>query len=159
MRGFFGSFSRSLDSKNRVTLPAEWRDFMRARDLPTDGDAEDLRQDTGFWMTSFYGRIVAYLPEKWSAIVESLNRIPFPSRSLSNFKTKLIGLGQCVEPDAQGRLRIPQSLVREAGLSGVAMLVGMQEKIEIWDEARFDAINIEDISAEELSRQNIELSL
>lgn len=156
MRGFFGSFSRSMDSKSRVMLPAEWRDYMRER----HGAANAVfPQQDEFWLTSFYGRIVAYLPENWSAIVESLNRIPFPSRNLSNFKTKLIGLGQRVAPDGQGRLRIPQSLVRESGLTGSVMLVGMQEKIEIWDEARFDAINIEDVSPEELSRQDIEISL
>lgn len=158
MQGFYGSYSRSLDAKGRVMLPSGWRDFLVSRHMreADAGDAPDPK--IGFWLTSFYGRLVAYMPHDWSVIVESLTSIRFPSRKLSNFKTKVLGLGQFVEPDAQGRMRIPQSLIREAGLAGPVMLVGMLAKFEIWDEAKFDAIEIEDVS-DELSQQDIEISL
>ena len=68
------------------------------------------------------------------------------------------GPAQELEPDAQGRVRIPQVLMREAGLHKDAMLVGMLNKFEIWDQERFNALQLEDVS-DELSGLGITLSL
>ena len=67
------------------------------------------------------------------------------------------GVSECL-PDAQGRVRIPQVLMREAGLHKDAMLVGMLNKFEIWDQERFNALQLEDVS-DELSGLGITLSL
>ncbi len=61
-------------------------------------------------------------------------------------------------PDSQGRIRIPQSLVREAGLGREVMLVGVLNKFEIWDQARFDAVIVEDVT-DELAASGIEITL
>ena len=61
-------------------------------------------------------------------------------------------------PDAQGRVRIPQSLMREAGLQKDVMLVGMLSKFEIWDQTRFDALTLEDVS-DELAASGVTISL
>ena len=58
----------------------------------------------------------------------------------------------------QGRVRIPQSLMREAGLQKDVMLVGMLNKFEIWDQNRFDALQLEDVS-EELAASGVDISL
>ena len=55
-------------------------------------------------------------------------------------------------------MRIPQVLMREAGLHKDAMLVGMLNKFEIWDQERFNALQLEDVS-DELSGLGITLSL
>lgn len=119
--------------------------------------AADGEQGT-FWLTSFYGRLVAYLPADWEAVTEQLSRIRFPSPKLSHFKTKVMGLAQELAPDPQGRVRIPQSLMREAGLQKDVMLVGMLSKFEIWDQNRFDALQLEDVS-EELAASGVDISL
>ncbi|WP_297159188.1 16S rRNA (cytosine(1402)-N(4))-methyltransferase [uncultured Desulfovibrio sp.] len=79
---------------------------------------------------------------------EKLNSVPLPSMKLSHVKTKLLGLAQRMVPDAQGRIRIPQPLMRAAGLQKDVVLVGMADKFEIWDQARFDALLVEDVSDE-----------
>ena len=95
-----------------------------------------------------YGGLKAYMPADWEAIVEKLNSVPLPSMKLSHVKTKLLGLAQRMVPDAQGRIRIPQPLMRAAGLQKDVVLVGMADKFEIWDQARFDALLVEDVSDE-----------
>ena len=69
-----------------------------------------------------------------------------------------MGLAQEMLPDAQGRVRIPQSLMREAGLQKDVMLVGMLSKFEIWDQTRFDALTLEDVS-DELAASGVTISL
>lgn len=136
---FVNPHSRSLDAKGRLQLPTDYRDALQA----SAGDGVAC-----FWLTAFYGRLVAYLPDQWAQVTEHLNRIPFSSIKLSHFKTKVLGLAQQIEPDAQGRIRIPQPLMREAGLARDVLLVGMGDKFEIWDQQRFDALQVEDVSAE-----------
>ena len=111
-----------------------------------------------FWLTALYGHLVAYLPADWDVVTEQLSKIAIPSPRLSHFKSKVIGLAQEMEPDAQGRVRIPQSLMREAGLRKDVMLVGMLNKFEIWDQERFDALAVEDVSAE-LAGLNLQIQL
>lgn len=122
---------------------------------------EGLCLDDGsgtFWLTAYYGHLVAYLPAEWEAVTEQLSSIAIPSPRLSHFKSKIIGLAQELEPDAQGRVRIPQSLMREAGLQKDVMLVGMLNKFEIWDQTRFDALEVDDVSAE-LAGYGLNISL
>ena len=90
---FTKSLSRSLDPKGRLMLPPEYREALCA-------GAADGEQGT-FWLTSFYGRLVAYLPADWEAVTKQLSRIRFPSPKLSHFKAKVMGLAQ----DLRGHLR------------------------------------------------------
>lgn len=134
---FIQSAYRNLDAKGRLLLPPEYRDALLAAG------------DGSFWLTiGLYGGLKAYMPADWEAIVEKLNSVPLPSMKLSHVKTKLLGLAQRMVPDAQGRIRIPQPLMRAAGLEKDVVLVGMADKFEIWDQACFDALLVEDVSDE-----------
>ncbi|CAI3226270.1 division/cell wall cluster transcriptional repressor MraZ [Desulfovibrio legallii] len=144
---FKKSLSRSLDPKGRLMLPPEYREGLCAE----GGNGT-------FWLTAFYGRLVAYLPEDWEAVTTQLSSIALPSPRLAHFKTKVMGLAQELTPDAQGRVRIPQALMHEVGLEKDVMLVGMLSKFEIWDLARFNALSIEDVSAE-LAASGLNISL
>ena len=151
---FPNSLARSLDPKGRLMLPPEYREALCAG----SADGEDGESTGTFWLTAFYGRLVAYLPADWDAVTEQLSRIRIPSPKLSHFKTKVMGLAQELTPDPQGRIRIPQALMREAGLQKDVMLVGMLNKFEIWDQKRFDALQLEDVS-EELAASGVDISL
>lgn len=148
MKGkFIGTYNRALDSKGRIMLPPS---FLKA--LESDGEIKP------FWLTGLYGRLTGYTQDRWEEIVEKLCSVKLPSLKLSNFKTKLVGMAQEISPDSQGRIRAPQSLIREAGLGKEIVIVGILDKFEIWDQARFDAISVEDVS-DELIRFGIDLSL
>ncbi len=143
---FIGTYSRAMDAKGRLLLPPS---YLQA--LAAGGSGS-------FWLTALYGRLTAYLPDHWQDTVEQICRIKLPSQRMSNFKSRLIGLAQEIVPDSQGRIRIPQSLVREAGLGREVMLVGVLNKFEIWDQAPFDAVIVEDVT-DELAASGIEITL
>ena len=89
-------------------LPPEYREGLCA-----DGG-------TGvFWLTAYYGRMVAYLPGDWEKVTEQLSRIPMPSPRLSHFKTKVMGLAQELQCDAQGRVPVPTAIYRLSLLDAV----------------------------------------
>jgi MraZ protein len=43
-----------------------------------------------------------------------------------------------VTPNAQGRVGIPQALREFAGIEGDALVIGMNNRIEIWSKQKFD---------------------
>lgn len=146
---FMGTYHRALDAKGRFLLPPRFLEAVAA-------GSEDGRGS--FWLTSLYGRVTAYLPDTWENMVEQICRIKIPSQKLSNFKTKLIGMAEELAPDGQGRIRVPQSLMREGGLRKDIVLVGILDKFEIWDRERFDAIPNEDVT-EELAASGVDITL
>jgi MraZ protein len=40
-----------------------------------------------------------------------------------------------VQPDKQGRVRLPPALVEHGGLGREVVVVGMRDRLEIWDRA------------------------
>lgn len=136
---FTGSFFRSMDGKGRLLLPPSFLQALKS----AAGNSE-----SSIFITAFYGRLVAYLPENWNETVRQLCKIGLPSPRLANFKTKLLGLAEEFSPDAQGRIRLSRPLAREAGLEKDLVLVGMLDKFEIWSRSRFDALRDEDVSVE-----------
>lgn len=144
---FMGAYYRSLDGKGRLLLPPGFLTALRAES-----------EAGSFWLTSLYGRLTAYLPQTWENTVEQLCRVKLPSRKLANFKTRLIGMAHELAPDSQGRVHIPQALMREGGLYREVVLVGILEKFEIWDQARFEAVPNEDVS-DELAASGIDIVL
>ena len=127
---FIQSAYRNLDAKGRLLLPPEYRDALLAAG------------DGSFWLTiGLYGGLKAYMPADWEAIVEKLNSVPLPSMKLSHVKTKLLGLAQRMVPDAQGRIRIPQPLMRAAGLEKDVVLVGVGSRVEIWSKDKWENMN------------------
>ncbi len=149
---FTKSTQRSLDDKGRLMLPADYRASL------------DAVSQGRFWLTCLYGRLVAYLPEEWEHFVEKLRGIPTPSLALVHFSAKVIGLAEELSCTTQGRVRIPQPLLREAGIVPDAegrcevMVIGMFSRFEIWSLERFNAISVADVS-EELASRGISLGL
>ena len=150
---------RRCTNSSKKAFPAAWtpRAGLCSR-RSTGKDFAPKAAGSTFWLTAFYGRLVAYLPEDWEAVTTQLSSIALPSPRLAHFKTKVMGLAQELTPDAQGRVRITQALMHEVGLEKDVMLVGMLSKFEIWDLARFNALSIEDVSAE-LAASGLNISL
>lgn len=150
---FMGTYYRVLDAKGRLQLPPRYLEVIASAERELGGEGRG-----SFWLTCLYGRVTAYLPATWEQTVEQLCSIKGASRKLSDFKTRFIGLGEELFPDAQGRVRIPQSLVRQGGLVKDVVLVGILEKFEVWDQERFEAVPNEDVS-EELAASGVEIFL
>lgn len=127
-------------------MPAEYREAILA-------SSEGI-----FVLTGFYGRLVGYRLSDWEHTVEQFSRIRLPSLKLSRFMSKVLGLAEEYRLDAQGRVRLSQPLLREAGLEKDVVLVGLGNKFEIWDQQRFEALELEDVS-EELAERGLDIAL
>lgn len=124
MTGFLGSYLHQLDEKGRLALPASFR---------------RVASDDGFVLIHCYeSSLFLYPAAAWTGVEERLAEL---LRRQPDARASVLGLtANAVEviPDKQGRILIPERLQKAAKLSGEAMVVGVLDKIEIWNPELFE---------------------
>jgi MraZ protein len=120
-----GEYEHTIDDKNRLTLPARFRAAMAGGVVLTRG------LDTC---------VEAYPVAAWTKLVESrlsgLNPLSRETRVLERFYyTGAIE----AQPDKQGRVMLAPALIEHAQLGREVVVVGMRERLEIWDRAAWRA--------------------
>jgi MraZ protein len=122
MAGYTGTYRTSVDDKGRLAIPARLR---------REG-AEKL-----FLSPGFGAYLVLYPEAEWEEINKNLGGQSFTRGVYRDFSRFLYANTQEVAPDAQGRILIPESFLKEAGILGEAMVLGVARWMEIWSPARY----------------------
>jgi len=125
-----GRYDYSLDPKNRLAVPPHYR--------------EVLAQEKGrsFYLTSgMDGCLYLFLPAQWEKMLaDDLKMFSMPDKEQERaFKRKFFSEAVEVEPDAQGRILVPQYLKEHAGLRFDVLVQGAGNRAEIWDAKRWAA--------------------
>lgn len=119
---FLGTSDHSLDSKGRVILPSKFR--------------EELGKE--FYITKGFNKCVQVMSvDEFNHLRDQVRALP-ADKALS-LQYLLISPATLVSPNSQGRVSISQKLREDAGLCDEVTVVGMDNRIEIWDKATFDA--------------------
>ena len=126
---FTGQHDRTIDEKNRLQLPSQFRATI---DPKRDGEAlyVTLGEDRGT-LSIFTERGF----EDLSARIETEYMTGPDSR---RFELQFYGLTQRVELDKQGRLVLPDRLVKKARLGPDVYLLGQKNRIDIWNRQALD---------------------
>lgn len=133
-RGFEGSYQHSLDTKGRVVMPLEFR----------AGLADGCHVAPGL------DRCIAVYPD--DTFEEVRGRVTEAARRGTrqrNAARAFIGNSRRCKIDLQGRIAVPQTLRELAGLDREVIVVGIDERIEIWDAIRWrelETIGLEDLA-------------
>ena len=129
---FTGEFNHTLDSKNRIFIPAKHREelgesFMAVR---------SIRESC----------IKVYSMSEWDNFLRPIMELP---RKTSEATLRFLHRNATqVTPDSQGRILLPQGLVDHAEIVKGAVIVGCGSYAEIWSEANYNkSVDDEDIEA------------
>lgn len=116
---FRGLYEHSLDSKDRLTVPARFRTAF------ADGVVLSQSFDTCVWLQT---------PEAYDKLSADFlaPHSPFSSEARS-IRRVFHGNAFDEKLDSAGRVRIPKPLLEHAGLKGACVFVGGGEYLEIWD--------------------------
>jgi MraZ protein len=126
MSGYLGSHEHQIDDKGRLSLPAAFR-----------RDAEDRR----LVLVQVHETALTLYPEPaWSEVETRLRELLRRQPESRPYVLGVTANAHEVIPDRQGRILIPSRLLAAAGLQGSALVVGVIDRIEIWDPARFEAL-------------------
>ena len=114
-----GTHDHTIDDKNRLTLPAQFRESFADGVFVKKGIDECL---------DVYGR------EDWFRLVQSRFAALDPlSKEARQFQRYLYAGASEAELDKQGRVNIPAHLLEHAGLKRDVIVAGTGDHLEIWD--------------------------
>jgi MraZ protein len=113
-----GTHSYQLDPKGRISLPARFREAF------ADGVILTLGQD---------GCLFCFPRAEWDARAEEVRGLPLSDAEGRAYARMFFGKAEAVELDSQGRLLIPQRLRNEARIGKEAVVLGVFDRMEIWD--------------------------
>ncbi len=117
----FGRHVNNLDSKGRVFLPSKFRSDLGSSVVVFKGSRPCIMMFTEDEFLRFYDKLI----KSGSREVDAQDEIRFLSYS-----------AETLEPDAQGRIMIPEGLRTYAGLEKEVAFMGMVKYVEIWDANR-----------------------
>lgn len=122
IKRFIGSNTYTLDNKGRVSIPAEFRDVLADR------------YDEQLVLMKHYDRcLVAYPMEEWNKLDAKISELPQSNPKVIKYLRHFYSSARVCELDKQGRILVPSHLKAHAGLSKDVMIVGIGNKMELWD--------------------------
>ena len=132
-----GEFQHNIDAKGRLFIPAKFREELGKMFIITKG---------------LDGCLFVYSASAWEVLEDNINQLPLSkSRNLQRFFFS--SAADCV-PD--GRVLIPQNLREYAALQKEVTIIGVSGRVEIWNTARWKAIN-EELTPESIAEAMEEL--
>ena len=120
---FMGEYNHTIDAKGRLIVPSKFREQLGEEFVITKG---------------LDGCLFVYSNEEWKKIEESFRDKPLTSKDARKF-TRFFFAGACnCEVDKQGRILLPQNLRTLTGIQKDAALIGVGNRIELWEPAQFE---------------------
>lgn len=114
---FVGSYSHSLDAKNRVFIPAKFRDDL--------GSEFYITRKTDAYLS-------VYTAEGWENYVNAIAALP--ESIAEEFQDFILGAAQKCTPDANGRIVLDEKLLKHAKINKNLVFVGSGTQIRIFAE-------------------------
>ena len=134
MANFFGQYALNLDAQNRIVVPFRLRDTLLKK--------APLYISPGLEEQSKY--LVVYPKHVWDRVSGQINMFRnlkgevYADRML---RKHLFGHTYPLEIDGNNRALLPTELRSYAKLDKKILMIGMQDVIEIWDEATWNKSN------------------
>lgn len=140
-----GEYTHTLDLKKRLAIPAKIRKEL--------GDGAILTRGLNNCLS-------LYPMTQWQKMTEKLSQLPMGQGDTRGFQRLQFSGAHEVEFDQLGRILIPDYLKTYAGLRQRAAIVGVYDRLEIWDEERWEAYKNEteknaDMIAEKLGEMGL----
>ena len=132
-----GEYTHVLDAKNRVIVPMKFRE--------REGAGGELSSE--FILTrGTENCLFLYNVDAWKRLERAmLQRGVLPDEERRRFLRLFSAGGVACECDRQGRILVPEKLRKFAGLSREVAWIGVGDRMELWDVARWRAYETENM--------------
>ena len=118
-----GEYKHNLDPKRRLAIPSKFR--------------KELGE--GAVLTRGLDNCLFVLPLKfWTPFAEMLSGLSLAKQDTRSFSRLFLSGATEVEFDSLGRVLIPDSLKKYAGLDKGVVVAGLFSRLEIWDEEKWN---------------------
>jgi len=122
MSSFKGSYEYSVDSKGRINIPAKLRKYVSP-------DANDTFVTTrGFEQCLF-----VYPLDEWNKLEQSIRQLSASNPKDRFFTRTLLQYATECQLDGQARITIPKELLQFALIESEVLILGVLERMELWN--------------------------
>ncbi len=121
---FTGKYLHTIDDNNRLAMPSSIRKCV-----------DEEKEGKGFFITPGLDKCLAiYPPLHFKEITKKLSELMFTNQKARTFQRLFFSRSSSfVTCDKQGRIIIPQLHKDYAGLKKEVVIIGVMDRIEIWD--------------------------
>jgi MraZ protein len=119
-----GEYNHTLDAKRRVALPAKLRKELGKKIVITNG---------------FDKCLFIYPVKEWQKFSDKLSGLPVGQADIRGVNRFMFGGAMEQDVDSLGRILVPEFLSRFAELATKIVLVGVQNRVEVWEEGNWKA--------------------
>lgn len=123
-----GQYRHTLDEKKRLTIPSKLQQEMGEKVVITRGLDKCL---------------FIYPMPIWERIVEKLGELPVGKTETRQFLRVLLSGATEAETDSASRVLLPDSLKDYAGLDKKTVIVGVYNRLEVWNEDAWEQYTVE----------------
>lgn len=120
---FMGEYHHNIDEKSRIIMPSKFRYDLGETFVITRGIDSCL---------------FVYPKETWNNITNKLNELSFTKKYVRSFQRFFLSAATICEFDKQGRINISSPLASYANLTKECVIIGVNDRIEIWSKENFD---------------------
>lgn len=120
---FMGEYNHSIDTKGRLIVPAKLREALGENFVVTQG---------------LDGCLFVFPNDVWTEFEAKLNSLPMTDKKARQFARYFLRGAVRPDVDKQGRILIPISLRESAGLEKEVTMIGVGNRVEIWNPERLE---------------------
>lgn len=120
---FIGEYRHTFDAKNRISLPSKFRKELGKGVIVTRGLDRCL---------------FIYPKAAWKKEAEKLAQHATGGAAGRGLSRLMLAGASEADVDSAGRILVPDYLKSFAGLSSKAVVAGVSERVELWDEAAWE---------------------
>jgi MraZ protein len=141
---FAGEYLCSMDSKNRVNIPSS------IRKLIVPEAANTLVFTRGFEEQNLY----AYPLNEWERLTKKLRTLNPLNKDTRDFIRLFVGVAFHATMDTQGRIMIPERILKMGKIDRELQIIGSLTKLEIWSpEVYGKYLKTEDLNLSDLAQK------
>ena len=120
---FTGTYEHAIDAKQRLAIPADVRDRLNP---DSDGKA--------FYAVVQEGPTLCLYTERgFEKRADQLDQSDLPPEQVLEYERIFFALARRVELDKQGRIRLPEQLLKMTDLDRDVVLIGVKDHLELHD--------------------------
>ncbi len=140
---FYGEFTHTLDAKDRLIVPAKFREAVQANFV-----------ESFFITRGLDGCLFMFTEDEWHAQEARFKALSFTHREARQFNRLFFSGAAQLTCDKQGRILLPQYLKQYASIDRDVVIVGVSNRVEIWALDRWTAFYDEHLdSFEEIAER------
>ena len=120
---FYGEYKHGIDRKGRIILPSRFRDIYKEYGIER------------FFITRGLDKCIFMFSEaEWRLQEQKFKSVSFTKQESRSFNRLFFSGALDVIPDKQGRFIVPQYLRTYANIKKEAVIIGVSNRIEIWNQ-------------------------